>query len=199
MKEKATLFTRQHKIGKNERVKLLGQRPLVIWFTGLSGSGKSTLAGLVEEALYKQGFKTMLLDGDNIRKGLCSDLGFDEAGRKENIRRIGELCKLFNESGLVTITAFISPFREDRRLVRSLIDPAEFIEVYLSSPLEVCEERDPNGLYKMARRGDLGNFTGIDSPYEAPENAELNIDTSIMSVEESVAVILKFIMDRIRV
>jgi adenylyl-sulfate kinase len=199
MSDKRPLFTQKHPVQKNERVKLLGQRPLVIWFTGLSGSGKSTLAGMVEEALYKQGFKTMLLDGDNVRKGLCKDLGFDEAGRMENMRRIGELCKLFNEAGLITLTAFISPFREERRRIRSLFEADEFVEVYVSSSLELCEERDPNGLYKMARRGEIRNFTGIDSPYEKPENSELLIDTSMMKAEESAAIILKYILTRIRI
>lgn len=191
------LFSPHHKIRKSDRVRHLGQRPLVIWFTGLSGSGKSTLAGKLEEELFKRGFKTMLLDGDILRQGLNKDLGFDDNSRKENIRRIGECCRLFNDAGLVTITSFISPFREERNWVRSLFPTGEFIEVFVDTPLEICEARDPNGLYKMAREGKIKNFTGIDSAYEAPLEAELTLDAANIPLENCVQEILDVTLGRI--
>lgn len=175
----------------------MGQKPLIIWFTGLSGSGKSTLAGLLEEELFKRGFKTILLDGDKMRQGLNKDLSFDDAGRTENIRRTGEMCKLFNEAGLISIAAFISPFKKERDWIRSLFEAGEFVEIYVNTPLEMCESRDPNGLYKLARAGKIKHFTGIDSVYEAPENPELTIDTEDESTEDCINKILDLVLGRI--
>lgn len=164
-------------VSKNERAKRKGQKPCVIWFTGLSGAGKSTLANALERALFERGHHCYLLDGDNVRQGLNGDLGFTDADRVENIRRIGEAAKLFVDAGLIVMTAFISPFRAERKLARDIVEADEFIEVHLSTSLEVCEERDPKGLYKKARAGEIPHFTGIDSAYEAPEQPELRIDT----------------------
>jgi bifunctional enzyme CysN/CysC len=157
----------------------------VVWFTGLSGSGKSTIATLVEKRLHGLGVRTYLLDGDNVRHGLNRDLGFTDADRVENIRRVAEVARLMDDAGLVVVVSFISPFRAERALARALIDEGEFCEVFVDTPLAVAEQRDPKGLYKKARRGELANFTGIDSPYEPPENPELRIDTTALSPEES--------------
>ncbi len=165
-------------IGKSERALLNGQKPRVVWLTGLSGSGKSTIANELEKLLYAQGARTYILDGDNLRHGLNKDLGFTEQDRIENIRRVGEVAHLMVDAGMVVITTFISPFRADREAVRGLFDPGEFIEVHVQTPLAICEARDPKGLYQKARAGKITNFTGIDSPYEAPESAELVIDTT---------------------
>ncbi|MFQ2604579.1 adenylyl-sulfate kinase [Aeromonas caviae] len=165
----------QHAVDKQSRAEQKGQKPLVIWFTGLSGAGKSTLAGALEQALAAAGKHTYLLDGDNVRHGLCGDLGFDDAARQENIRRVGEVAKLMVDAGLIVLTAFISPFRAERQLVRNLVGEGEFVEVFVDAPLAVCEERDPKGLYKKARAGEIRNFTGIDSAYEAPENPEIHL------------------------
>jgi adenylylsulfate kinase len=162
-------------VTKEDRTKLINQTPCILWFTGLSGSGKSTVANALELKLYEMAVKTYLLDGDNVRHGLNKDLGFSELDRVENIRRIGEVAKLFVDSGTITLTAFISPFQADRDLVRDLVNQGEFIEVYVDTPIEICEQRDPKGLYKKARAGEIKNFTGIDSPYEAPINPELHI------------------------
>jgi len=177
-------------ISKKDRNKLLGNRSFVIWFTGLSGSGKSTLANETEKILNKKGYLTYILDGDNIRGGLNSNLTFSEEDRKENIRRIGEVAKLMVDAGIVVITAFISPFREDRDRVRNLLGEDEFIEVYLNTSVEKCEERDVKGLYKKARDGEIKDFTGINSPYEIPENPEVIIDTAENTAEESVNILL---------
>ncbi|MBK9332800.1 MAG: adenylyl-sulfate kinase [Ignavibacteria bacterium] len=177
-------------ISKKDRNKLLGNRSFVIWFTGLSGSGKSTLANETEKILNKKGYLTYILDGDNIRGGLNSNLTFSEEDRKENIRRIGEVAKLMVDAGIIVITAFISPFREDRDKVRNLLGEDEFIEVYLNTPVEKCEERDVKGLYKKVREGEIKDFTGINSPYEIPENPEVIIDTAENTAEESVNVLL---------
>ncbi|MFM1707196.1 adenylyl-sulfate kinase [Aeromonas salmonicida] len=165
----------KHAVSKQSRSELKGQKPLVIWFTGLSGAGKSTLAGALEQALAVEGKHTYLLDGDNVRHGLCGDLGFDDAARQENIRRVGEVAKLMVDAGLIVLTAFISPFRAERELVRNLLGADEFVEVFVDAPLAVCEERDPKGLYKKARAGEIRNFTGIDSAYEAPEQPEIHL------------------------
>ncbi|MGE6133912.1 adenylyl-sulfate kinase [Aeromonas salmonicida] len=165
----------QHAVSKQSRSELKGQKPLVIWFTGLSGAGKSTLAGALEQALAVEGKHTYLLDGDNVRHGLCGDLGFDDAARQENIRRVGEVAKLMVDAGLIVLTAFISPFRAERELVCSLLGEGEFVEVFVDAPLAICEERDPKGLYKKARAGEIRNFTGIDSAYEAPEQPEIHL------------------------
>ncbi len=169
---------------------------IVLWFTGLSGAGKSTIAHTLEKRLYDLGCHTFVLDGDNVRHGLCSDLGFSEADRKENIRRIGETAKLMFESGIITMTAFISPFKEDREFVRKLFPNGEFIEIYCKSTLKICESRDVKGLYKKARAGKIKNYTGINSPYEVPKNPELIVDTNQLSVEESVELILKVLMEK---
>ncbi|BCG08286.1 adenylyl-sulfate kinase [Buttiauxella agrestis] len=164
-----------HPVTVEQREKLHQHRGAVLWFTGLSGSGKSTIAGALEEALHKLGVSTYLLDGDNVRHGLCSDLGFSDADRKENIRRVGEVARLMADAGLVVLTAFISPHRAERQMVRELVGEGRFIEVFVDTPLSICEARDPKGLYKKARAGELRNFTGIDSVYEAPENPEIHL------------------------
>jgi adenylylsulfate kinase (apsK) len=183
-------------VTKADRKKKSGQKGAVIWLTGLSGSGKSTLANRVEAALFAAGYRTYLLDGDNIRSGLNSDLGFSEADRKENIRRIGEVAKLFVDSNAIVLTAFISPFRSDRLLARKRFESGEFIEVYVQCALDVCESRDPKGLYKKARSGVIPSFTGIDSPYEAPVSPELTIDTEHQTLEESKAHILLYLKEK---
>ena len=177
-----------------ERSALKNHQPAVLWFTGLSGSGKSTLANAVDYALHtRYRAHTYLLDGDNIRAGLNSDLGFGDADRAENIRRIGEVCKLMADAGLIVLTAFISPFRADRERVRGSLPSGAFIEVYVRCPLAVCEERDPKGLYAQARAGALRQFTGIDSPYEEPLTPEVIVDTSVASVEDGAAAIMRFL------
>ncbi|MGR9012080.1 MAG: adenylyl-sulfate kinase [Gammaproteobacteria bacterium] len=156
-----------------------GHRGAILWFTGLSGSGKSTLAHAVEEALHRRGCRTFVLDGDNVRHGLCGDLGFSAKDRQENIRRIGETAKIFMEAGVIVLTAFISPYRTDRERVRAIVEQGDFIEIYCDTPIEICELRDVKGLYKKARSGQLAEFTGITSPYEEPENCELTVQTGI--------------------
>ena len=173
---------------------LKNQTPRVLWFTGLSGSGKSTIANEVEKQLNLMNRHTFLLDGDNIRHGLNKDLGFTDADRVENIRRVGEVAKLMTDAGLIVLTAFISPFRAERRMVREMLPEGEFIEVFVDTPLEVAEARDVKGLYKKAREGNLKNFTGIDSPYEAPENAEIRVNTVEMSPQEAARHIIERIM-----
>lgn len=181
-------------ITKAQRAKLKKQKPRVLWFTGLSGSGKSTLANAVEKKLFEQGFHTYLLDGDNVRHGLNGDLGFDEASRVENIRRIGELCKLFMDAGMIVLCAFISPFEKDRKLVKDLLEEDEYIEIFVDTSLEVCEKRDPKGLYKKARQGEIKNFTGIDSPYERPKNPHIRITKE--DLNENVDMILGFLYEK---
>ncbi|QOR62339.1 adenylyl-sulfate kinase [Sulfurovum indicum] len=179
-----------HHVNKEERAAIKDQKPCILWFTGLSGSGKSTIANAVESVLHKRGKHTYLLDGDNIRMGLNKGLGFSDEDRIENIRRIGEVAKLFVDAGMIVLTAFISPFRNERDMVRSLVEKGEFIEVFIDTPLEVCEQRDPKGLYKKARQGEIQNFTGIDSPYEAPLKPEIAIKNDKISVEEVVRQII---------
>ncbi|MBF0218687.1 MAG: adenylyl-sulfate kinase [Gammaproteobacteria bacterium] len=169
---------------------------VIIWFTGLSGSGKSTLAHALEEALYQRGCRTFVMDGDNVRHGLCQDLGFSEADRRENIRRVGEVAKLMLEAGVIVLTAFISPFREDRARVRGLVPHGEFLEVYCEASVAVCEARDVKGLYKRARNGEVANFTGISAPYETPDNPDLVINTASCSVAEGVASLLQLLTER---
>ena len=186
-----------HATVTRERRQLQQQhKSVVLWFTGLSGSGKSTLAHAVEEQLFQLGQKTYVLDGDNVRHGLCRDLRFSDEDRKENIRRIGEVSKLFLEAGVITLTAFISPFQEDRNLVRNLMPHGEFLEVYCHASIEVCEQRDPKGLYQKARAGEIKDFTGINSPYEVPEKPELDIDTEKLSLEESVESVVALLRER---
>ena len=182
-------------ITKKERKVNNGHGSAVLWFTGLSGSGKSTLANAVSASLFQRGIHEYVLDGDNIRHGLNKDLGFSDHDRTENIRRIGEVSKLFVDSGTIVTTAFISPFRSDRDQVRSLFSEGEFIEVFVDCPLEECERRDPKKLYEKARRGEIKDFTGIDSPYEAPKAPELTIQTGSLSVEEAVETILGYLTD----
>ncbi|WP_072133748.1 adenylyl-sulfate kinase, partial [Winslowiella iniecta] len=165
-----------HAVTRAERETLNGHQGVVLWFTGLSGSGKSTVAGALEQALHQQGVSTYLLDGDNVRHGLCSDLGFSDDDRKENIRRVGEVAKLMVDAGLVVLTAFISPHRAERQMVRDALGEGRFIEVFVDTPLAICEARDPKGLYKKARAGELRNFTGIDAAYESPQQAEIHLD-----------------------
>jgi adenylylsulfate kinase len=180
-------------VTRQRRNKLNEHRSVVLWFTGLSGSGKSTLAHALEEKLYQKGCRTFVLDGDNVRHGLNSNLDFSEPGRTENIRRISEVSKLMLESGLIVMTAFISPFNKDRNEARKLISSDDFIEIYCKASLEICETRDVKGLYKRARAGEIKNYTGIDSPYEIPENPELIIDTDNQGLEDSVSTILSFL------
>lgn len=178
-------------VTRARRGELNGHRSSVLWFTGLSGAGKSTLAHAVEETLHRMGCRTFVLDGDNVRHGLCGDLAFSVADRKENIRRVCEAAKLFIEAGVIVLAAFISPFRADRERVRKLIGDADFVEIYCHAPLDVCEERDAKGLYRKARQGLIKEFTGISSPYEIPEQPELSVDTSAASLDECVAQVIQ--------
>ena len=180
-------------VNNEQRAKQKHQKPCVLWFTGLSGAGKSTVANALDQDLNARGHHTYLLDGDNVRHGLNKDLGFSDADRIENIRRIGEVAKLFTDAGLIVMSAFISPFRSDRNMVRSLFPSGEFIEVHISTPLDVCETRDPKGLYQKARAGDIKFFTGIDSAYETPEAAEVVIDTSTMDIKESTRLLVSYL------
>ena len=183
-------------VTRKRRNQLNGHKSVVIWFTGLSGSGKSTLAHSVEEELHNLGCRTFVLDGDNVRHGLSSNLTFSDSDRKENIRRIGEVAKLMVEAGVIAITAFISPFEKDRNLVKEIFPQGDFIEIYCNASLEICESRDVKGLYKRARTGEIKNYTGIDSPYEAPSNPELIIDTESESLEKSVAKVIDFLKSK---
>ena len=177
-------------VDRRARAGIKGQNPCVLWFTGVSGAGKSTIANLLEKRLLALGRHTYLLDGDNVRHGLNRDLGFSDDDRAENIRRVAEVAKLMADAGLMTLVSFISPFRADRRMARNLMPPGEFIEVFVDTPIHVAEARDPKGLYRKARRGELRNFTGVDSPYEQPESPEIVLDTTAMSPEESAERIL---------
>ncbi len=178
------VYEQSFAVNKLDRNKLNGHKGKVLWLTGLSGSGKSTIANFLEQILHKKGIKTYILDGDNVRHSLCKDLDFTEAGRIENIRRVSEVAKLMVDAGIVVITAFISPFTNERQIARNNFQDDEFIEIYISTPLEIAEKRDKKGLYKRARCGELLNFTGIDSPYEVPVNAEYTIDTSNKSSQK---------------
>ena len=180
----------EHKVTKNTRSKHKKQKPCLVWFTGLSGSGKSTIANALEEWLFENGYHTYLLDGDNVRHGLNKDLGFSDVDRVENIRRVGEVSKLFVDAGLITISAFISPFCNDREMVRDMFPEGEYIEVFVNTPLQVCEERDPKGLYKKAREGEINNFTGISSAYEEPLSPALVVDTSVKCLSGVVQIIV---------
>ncbi|UTR11287.1 adenylyl-sulfate kinase [Evansella sp. LMS18] len=183
-------------VSKGEREQLNRHKSFVLWFTGLSGSGKSTIANALDRKLFELGKRSYLLDGDNIRHGLNKDLGFGEKDRRENIRRIGEVAKLFTDSGQIVLTAFISPFAEDRKQIRSLFPAGEFFEIYVDCPLEVCERRDPKGLYKKARNGEIKDFTGIDSPYERPEHPELEINSAYISPEKAAGTIINYLKKR---
>lgn len=192
------LYPIQTKVDSTKRNKLLNQQPLLIWFTGLSGSGKSTLAVQLEVMLHDKGYKTYLLDGDNIRTGLNRDLTFTEEDRVENIRRIGEVGKLMLDAGLVVLSAFISPFEADRAQVKKIVGAANYFEVFVDTPLEICEQRDVKGLYKKARAGEVKNFTGIDSPYERPSKPEIAIETDKISIEDAVMRIFQRIESRVK-
>ena len=174
-----------HLVSRAERERLNGHRPAVLWFTGLSGSGKSTIANLVERQLHERGVRTFLLDGDNVRHGLNKDLGFSDADRVENVRRVGEVAKLFTEAGMVVLCSFISPFKAERGMVRERLPEGDFVEIFVDTPLEDCMKRDPKGLYAKAVKGEIAHFTGVTSPYEAPENAELVLDTTALSAGEA--------------
>jgi len=191
------IYPIQTKVSTEQRQELLKQKAKLIWFTGLSGSGKSTLAVQLEASLHEKGFATYLLDGDNIRAGINKDLTFTDEGRVENIRRIGEVSKLMLDAGIIVLSAFISPFKADRDQVKKIVGDANYIEVFVDTPLEVCEQRDVKGLYKKARAGEVKNFTGISSPYERPENPDVIIPTDRMSVDESLDLLLKTVEPKI--
>jgi bifunctional enzyme CysN/CysC len=176
-------FIQTQSIAAVDRAKLLGQRPMVLWFTGLSGAGKSTIANLVDARLHALGRHAALLDGDNLRRGICSDLGFSHEARAENVRRVSEVAKLMTDAGLIVLVALISPFRAERQAARALFAPGEFVEIFVDAPLALAEQRDPKGLYKRARRGELTNFTGLDSPYENTLAPDLHLDTAALDIE----------------
>ena len=183
-------ITREHREALNKH------KSVILWFTGLSGAGKSTLAHAVEERLHEMACRTFVLDGDNVRHGLCGDLGFTEEDRKENIRRIGNVAKLFLEAGVIVLTAFISPFRSDRRLVRNMVHHGEFLEIFGDASVNICEQRDVKGLYQKARKGEIKNFTGISSPYETPSNPELTLDTGTLPLSECVDQVIDLLKSR---
>lgn len=187
------VHTQHIDLDKTQRSLIKRQKPCILWFTGYSGAGKSTIANKVEKKLFELSHHTHLLDGDNVRQGLCRDLGFTELDRVENIRRVAEVARLMLDAGLIVLTAFISPFRAERRMARGLVDEGEFIEIFVDTPLAVAESRDIKGLYQKARSGQLRNFTGIDSPYESPEHPEIRIDTTAMSAEQSAAAVLEYL------
>jgi len=184
----------QSSVDREDRTKQRGHGSAILWFTGLSGSGKSTLANAVNVALYKNGYSTYVLDGDNIRHGLCKDLGFSDLDREENIRRIGEVSKLFLDAGIIVLTAFVSPFRVDRDNARALVGKNDFIEIFCSADLDICETRDTKGLYAKARSGDIKDFTGISSPYEEPQSPEMKIDTGNIDIDECVDMVINFLI-----
>lgn len=186
----------QHHTNREQRAELFGHRSGVIWFTGLSGSGKSTVANALEQALAARGFHTYLLDGDNVRHGLCADLGFSAEDRTENLRRVGAVSGLMVDAGLLVLSAFISPYRSQRALVRSLVPQQSFLEVYIATPLAICEQRDVKGLYQKARKGEISHFTGISDPYEAPESPDLVIDTSSTELSVSIEQLLQLLAER---
>ncbi len=196
MTNRANVAWHRAKVTRKHREKQNGHKSVILWFTGLSSSGKSTLAHALEERLYHLGCRTFVFDGDNVRHGLCSDLGFSLAERAENIRRIGEMVKLTIEAGVIALTAFISPIAADRQKVRALVHKDDFIEIYCRCPVELCEQRDPKGLYKLARAGEIKNFTGISSLYEPPENPELVLDTGEVSLDKCVDKVLDLLYER---
>jgi len=193
MNKSTNVVWHQATVTRERREAANGHRSVILWFTGLSGAGKSTLAHAVEEQLHQSGIRTFVFDGDNVRHGLCSDLGFSDADREENIRRIGEMSKLIIEAGVIAMTAFISPFRADRDQVRTLVPDGDFIEVYCKASVGECEERDVKGLYARARAGEISHFTGISSPYEEPENPELTVETGSQSLEACIQQVLKYL------
>lgn len=196
MSNNENIIHHNHQVTSKQRAQIKNQKPCILWFTGLSGSGKSTIANAVELKLNELKKHTYLLDGDNVRLGLNKGLTFSDEDRVENIRRIGEVSKLFVDSGTIVLTAFISPFQKDRQIVKDLVNENQFLEVYIDTPLEVCESRDPKGLYIKARKGEIPNFTGISSPYEAPSMAEIHIKTDEISIDESVNKIISYLKDK---
>ena len=192
----SNIVWQQHQIGRTERESQKQQQAVVLWFTGLSGAGKSTVAGALEQALVARGAHTYLLDGDNVRHGLCADLGFSEADRTENLRRVGAVAGLMVDAGLIVLSAFISPLRSQRDAIRQALPEGRFIEVYVATSLAVCEQRDVKGLYQKARRGEIKNFTGISDPYEAPAQADIVLDTGLLSLDESVQQLLQLLQQR---
>ena len=186
-------------LSRSAKEQLLGQKGLMVWFTGLSGSGKSTLAVALERELHQRGLLCRILDGDNIRSGINKNLGFSAADREENIRRIAEVGKLFVDTGIITLAAFISPDEKMRQMAASIIGNGDFLEVYVNTPIEACEKRDVKGLYAKARKGEIKNFTGVSAPFEAPENPDISIDTSVTSLEESVQALLSIILPKIKI
>ncbi len=197
MTEKLHIIPHQHEIDAKDRAELNGHSGKVIWFVGLSGSGKSTLASNLERRLFEEGKHTYILDGDNIRSGLNSDLDFSDAARIENIRRISEVAKLMVDAGLIVLTAFITPFQEEREKVKALIGKENFVEVFVNCPIEECEKRDVKGLYAKARRGDISNFTGISSPFEEPQNPDVEVPTHLMSIDEGVGKVLEYLEGKV--
>ena len=196
MKKSSNTVWHQATITRQKRELQNEHKSVILWFTGLSGAGKSTLAHAVEDELHHMGCHTFVVDGDNVRHGLCADLGFSQPDRVENIRRVGELAKLFTEAGVIVLTAFISPFKADREKVRQLVPEGDFIEIYCRAPLAVCEQRDVKGLYKRARTGEIPDFTGISSPYEAPEHPELVVDTGAQPLEQCVDQVIALLKSR---
>lgn len=199
MSEKLHIIPHNHQITAEDRNRLKGHDSFVIWFIGLSGSGKSTLASALEKELYERGLHTYILDGDNVRSGLNKDLDFSEASRKENIRRIGEVAKLMVDAGVITLTAFISPFEEERQLVKNMLGAERYVEVYIDCPIEECEKRDVKGLYQKARNGEISNFTGISSPFEIPQNPDVSVPTHKVSIEGGVEMIIKTIEKKLNI
>ncbi len=187
------IIKHQFKIGRKERESLKDQKAVLIWFTGLSGSGKSTIANTLEEELYKRKFHTYILDGDNTRQGINSDLDFSESSRKENIRRVGEIAYLMVDAGLMVLASFISPFEKDRENIRTKLGTDRFIEVFVNCPIEICEQRDVKGLYTKARKGEIKNFTGIDSPFETPKSPNIIVNSQTESLDESVQKIIQYL------
>lgn len=198
MNDNQNIIRHNYKVNRDDRNKSFGHPSFVIWFVGLSGSGKSTLANVVEQRLVDSNFHTYTLDGDNVRSGLNKDLDFTDNSRKENIRRIGELSNLMVDAGLITLSAFISPFEHERELVKAIVGKENFIEIFVDCPLELCEQRDVKGLYKKARRGEIKNFTGISSPFEKPKNPDLHIQSANISIEEGADIIMSFLENRLK-
>ena len=196
LRRAANTYFQSFEVTKSARARLNGQRPVLLWFTGLSGAGKSTIANNLEQKLHALGKRTFVLDGDNVRHGLNRDLGFTEVDRVENIRRVAEVAKLFVEAGLIAIVSFISPFRAEREMARGLMAADEFVEIFVDTPLEICEQRDPKGLYRKARRGELRNFTGLDSPYERPSNPELTLDALNNGASDLADTVIRFMQQR---
>jgi len=196
MTQTNNIVWQQHAVSRSEREAQKQQQAVVLWFTGLSGAGKSTVAGALEQALLQRGAHTYLLDGDNVRHGLCAGLGFSEADRNENLRRVGAVAGLMLDAGLIVLSAFVSPLRSQRDAIRASLPAGRFIEVHVATSLDVCEQRDVKGLYQKARRGEIANFTGISDPYEAPLQAEISLDTGVLSLDDSVQRLLKLLEQR---